>query len=246
MPVLSDGHESEPISPELILVAPPDEARAAREHLEDPAGSEWDEFLARVRARPEPAPELERPAETAAERPERRSRRPLVVAGVAILLVSLAVGIAFARNRAPQPAAQPAATAATSHARPTPIVPAPAKKRTRKPTVVAPKRTHSTGVKPARTAKPKVRTTRPASPKRSAAFVPARIWSWPKHASSPHYLVRFFRNGHKVLAVRTARPRLVLPKRFRFRAGRYRWTVVPISPRGKPGRAVVDSTFVVS
>jgi hypothetical protein len=251
MPALPDGHGPagpprsselpEPLSPELILVAPADEARAAREHLEDAPGSEWDEFLARLRARPEPAPDFENTAEPV-ERPERRSRRPLVVAGVAILVVSLAVGITWARDRTPQPPA----TAATSHTRATPLAPAPRKKQTQKPTLVAPKRTHSTGVKPRRTAKPPVRTTRPPSAKRSAAFVPARIWSWPEDASSPHYLVRFFRNGHKVLAVRTARPRLVLPKRFTFRAGRYRWTVVPISSRGKPGRALVDSTFVVS
>jgi hypothetical protein len=251
MPVPPNGPEPEPLSPELILVAPPDEAQAAREHLEDAPGSEWDEFLARVRARPEPPPDVDSTAEPA-ERPKRRSRRPLVVAGVAILVVSLAVGIAFVRDRAPQRAAQPPATAATATAA-TPSAgttpPAPRKKPARKPTLVSPKRTHSTGVKPARTsktAKPKVRTTRPTSAKRGAGFVPARIWSWPKGANSPHYLVRFFRNGHKVLAVRTARPRLVLPKRFTFRAGRYRWTVVPVSPRGKLGRALVDSTFVVS
>jgi hypothetical protein len=232
MPPPPDGQD--PLSPELILVAPADEAQAAREHLEDAPGSEWDEFLTRVRAQPEPAPDVERTAEKA-EPPKRRSRRPLVVAGLAILLVSLAVGIAWARDRAPKRAAQPPATVATSHAdaRTTPVRPAPRKNRTQKPT-------------PARTAEPKVRATGPAAPKRSAGFVPARIWSWPEGPSSPHYLVRFFRNGHKVLAVRTARPRLVLPKRFRFRPGQYRWTVVPISARGKPGRALVDSTFVVS
>ena len=245
MPPPWEGHESEPLSPELVLVAPPDEAQAAREHLEDPPGSEWDEFLARVRAQSEPAPDVETAAEPV-ERPERRSRRPFVVAGVAILLVSLAVGIAWARDRAPQRAAQPAATVATSHARTTPVGPAPRKKRTRKPTVVAPKRTRSTSVKPARTAKPKVRTTRPPSAKRTAGFVPARVWSWPEAPRSPNYLVRFFRNGHKVLAVRTARSRLVLPKRFTFRAGRYRWTVVAISSHGKLGRALVNSTFVVA
>src|SRR5881397_3095888 len=108
MPPRPDGHEPEPLSPELVLVAPPDEAQAAREHLGDAPGSEWDEFLIRVRARPEPAPAVET-REEPVERPERRSRRPLVVAGLAILLVSLAVGIAWARDRAQQRAAQPAA-----------------------------------------------------------------------------------------------------------------------------------------
>jgi hypothetical protein len=242
MPVPPDGQE--PLSPELVLVAPADEAQAARELLEEAPASEWDEFLTRVRARPESVPDVETTAETA-EPSERRSRRPLVVAGLAILLVTLAVGIAWARDRAPQRVAQPPATVATSHGK-TPVAPAPRKNRTRKPTPVAPKRTHSTSVKPSRTAKPPARTKRPPSAKRGTGFVPARIWSWPEAARSPHYLVRFFRDGHKVLAVRTVRPRLVLPKRFTFRVGRYRWTVVPISPGGKLGRALVNSTFVVA
>jgi len=236
MPVPPAGQE--PLSPELILVAPPDEAQAAREHLEDAPGSEWDEFLARVRERPEPAPDVEGTAEPV-ERPKRRSRRPLVVGGVAILVISLAVGIAWLRDRAQQRTTQPAPPAVTSHASATSAAPAPRKSGT----TVAPKPTHSTGVKPA---KPKVRATRPSSPKRTARFVPARIWSWPADPGSPRYLVRFFRDGHRVLAIRTVRPRLVLPKRFTFRAGRYRWTVIPISSRGKRGRALVNSTFVVS
>jgi hypothetical protein len=230
MPVSPDGQE--PLSPELILVAPPDEAQAARERLEDAPGSEWDEFLARVRAPAEPPADVETVAEPA-ERPERRSRRPLVVAGVAILVVSLVVGIAWIRDRGQQRAAQPAPPATTSHPSTTPVGPAPRKHQpTRKTTRAAPKRTRS--------------TAQPPSAKRTAGFVPSRIWSWPASPSSSRYLVRFFRNGQRVLAVRTARPRLVLPKRFTFRAGRYRWTVVPISSRGKQGRPLVDSTFVVS
>jgi hypothetical protein len=63
---------------------------------------------------------------------------------------------------------------------------------------------------------------------------------------SNRYRVRFFRNGGKVLDTRTTKPRLVLPKDFNFRAGRYRWTVVPFSAEGKPLQPIVDSTFVVS
>ncbi|HWJ32651.1 MAG TPA: hypothetical protein VNR59_09955, partial [Gaiellaceae bacterium] len=81
---------------------------------------------------------------------------------------------------------------------------------------------------------------------RTAPFVPARSWSWPSVQGSSRYRVRFFRNGGKVLDTRTTKPRLVLPKDFTFRAGRYRWTVVPISAQGKALRPIVDSTFVVS
>ena len=62
---------------------------------------------------------------------------------------------------------------------------------------------------------------------------------------SASYRVRFFRNGRLVLDVRTVKARIVLPKSFAFRKGRYRWTVVPLAA-GKPRRPVVDSTFVVA
>ena len=80
----------------------------------------------------------------------------------------------------------------------------------------------------------------------AAGFVPARVWSWTPVKGSRRYRVRFYRNGQRVLNLRTARPRLVLPKRFTFRPGKYQWTVVPISRTGKAGRRIVDSRFVVA
>jgi hypothetical protein len=244
MPASPEGNgAAEPVSPELILVAPPAEAQAAREQLGAGPDSDRDEVLAPVRPPPAEARVIDTTSEPAGR--HGRWRRPVVVAGAAIL-VGLAVGILWQRDRGPQPATQRAATVAgvaTSRSDVSPAVPHPRKKQTRKQARVAPKQTHSTRV---RRSKPAVPATPPVRRKRVSGFVPARTWSWIEAPGTRRYLVRFFRNGHRVLAVRTGRPRLVLPKRFTFRAGRYRWTVVPISPRGKLGRALVDSTFAVS
>jgi hypothetical protein len=93
-----------------------------------------------------------------------------------------------------------------------------------------------------RTVAPKPAATR--KPAKKPKFVPARVFSWPAERAATRYLVRFFRNGKKVLEVRTVRARLVLPKTFVFRLGRYRWTVVPLGVAGKG--LLVDSRFVVS
>jgi hypothetical protein len=249
MPASPEGNgAAEPVSPELILVAPPAEAQAAREQLGAGPDSDRDDVLAPVRPRPPEARVIDTTTEPVGR--HRRWRRPAAVAGAAIL-VGLAVGILWQQDRGPQlatqqPATQRAATVAgvaTSRSDVSPAAPAPQKKQTRKQTSVASKQTHSTGV---RRTKPAVPTPPPVRRKHVSGFVPARTWSWIDAPGTQSYLVRFFRNGHRVLAVRTGRPRLVLPKRFTFRAGRYRWTVVPISARGRPGRALVDSTFAVS
>jgi hypothetical protein len=69
------------------------------------------------------------------------------------------------------------------------------------------------------------------------------VFSWPA-ARGSRYHVRFWRNGTKVLDVRTAKPRLVLPRTFVFKPGRYRWMVVAV--RGGTRRSLVDSAFVVA
>jgi hypothetical protein len=92
------------------------------------------------------------------------------------------------------------------------------------------------------TVAPKPAATR--RPAKTPKFVPARVFSWPAERAAKRYLVRFFRNGKKVLEVRTVRARLVLPKSFVFRPGSYRWTVVPLGVAGKG--PLVDSRFVVS
>jgi len=91
-----------------------------------------------------------------------------------------------------------------------------------------------------RTAKPK-----PSQPKGPAAFVPVRTWSWAPQQGASAYQVTFFLEGRVVFRARPAESRFVMPSGFRFRAGRYRWTVrsLPAAATAKP---IVDSTFVLT
>lgn len=80
-------------------------------------------------------------------------------------------------------------------------------------------------------------------------FVPARAWAWGPTRGARGYLVRFFLDGMLVLTARAREPRFVLPSGFRFRAGRYRWSVVPIlssTSSSRYGRPVIDSGFMLS
>ncbi len=91
--------------------------------------------------------------------------------------------------------------------------------------------------------------TRPSPPARRAptGFVPARTWSWEPQSRARRYVFTLARNGRRVIAARTAKPRFVLPQRFQFAAGRYRWRVVALTT--KPGarrKVVVDSKFRLS
>jgi hypothetical protein len=95
-------------------------------------------------------------------------------------------------------------------------------------------------------AKKRARTRRPPRPALTG-FVPARTWSWEPQSRARRYVFTLQRNGTRVVAARTAKPRYVLPKRFRFAAGRYRWRVVALTT--KPGarrKLVVDSKFRLS
>jgi hypothetical protein len=56
------SRSSEPLSPELVLVAPVDEAQRAREELSDDAS--WDEFLGGLRSRAQPTVDEEVEEET--------------------------------------------------------------------------------------------------------------------------------------------------------------------------------------
>ena len=205
---------TEPVSPELILVAPAEDAQSAREQLPDAPAKDWDEFLVGIRQRTEvheAAPE---------ERRGGWSRRTLL--GVVVACVITAVAASFCIDRL------------TGHRE---AVPAAAQN--------APQTTAS-GTLPAPPAKPPTRATRPPSTQRkpgSSAFAPARAFSWPaRPGTAKRYVVRFFRNGRKVLQIRTVRSRIVVPKRFTFRPGRYHWTVVVAGVQGRP---LVDSRFVV-
>ncbi|HSC74594.1 MAG TPA: hypothetical protein VLB89_10525 [Gaiellaceae bacterium] len=253
---------AEPLSPELILVSPPEEAALAREQLPEvpelprarqaepapPNGASevnWNEFLADVRSRPvEPvAPPRLRPPEPV----RRNGRKRLIVAAAAIVAVAVVVGIAWARDRTQQ---QPAPSSSPK--------PAPQHRQATAPKAVKPAKHASTTPAPAvRTAaKPKSTSTSkststPSSKhqpraRRAAGFVPTRVWSWAAVPGARAYVVRFLRNGHKVLKIRTGGPRLALPSRFTFAPGRYRWTVTTVSRNGKPGRVIVNSAFTVA
>jgi hypothetical protein len=240
-----------PVSPELILVAPPEEARLAREQLAEAAPGDWDEFLANIRAREAameaaaPAEALPRPQlaeaapgdwdeflanirareaaiETAAPAealPPRKHRVRLTV--IAVVVAAAAFGIVRAIRDHDEIA--PAVFRAPAIA-----------ERTQTHQAVAPE--------PAPARNPKA--TKRRNPSKPPTFVPARVFTWPSQPAAKRYLVRFFRNGQKVLEARTARARLVLPKSFVFRPGNYRWTVVPLGVVGKG--PLVDSKFVIS
>ncbi len=252
----------EPLSPELVLVAPPEEAQRAREQLAEQAVAwepaverpreDWDDLLARLRAEPLPPAADEPPARV--EAPKRRRWRRVAV-GVAAVVLAVLIGVAWARRDSPRPrlvgptSASPPTTPTPKPVKPPP---APATPKSVKPPP-APAKPKAPAKKPA-PAKPRVKP-KPAAPvqrhrakkpaRAHTGFVPSRVWSWAPVPGSTGYRVRFFRNGRRVLVVRTATARLVLPKSFAFHKGRYHWTVVPISG-GKPQQPVVDSTFVVA
>jgi len=209
----------------------------------DEEAQDWDTLLARLRAEPlelavAAEPVLEPPA------PTRHWRRRGVVTVAAALAVAVLAAVAWARDWigggkttspsaptavAPRRTTTPASAQSKPKARP--------KKRTQTTAQATPGQKKQTKTTPTKTTKPK---------KAAAAFVPARVWSWPRVAGASRYRVRFFQNGQKVLDLRTTKPRLVLPRTFTFQTGRYRWTVMPISAAGKALPVVVDSTFVVS
>ena len=243
---------AEPLSPELVLVATPEDAQRAREQLVDepPAreaaverpAEEWDQLLARMRAE---APAVEAEELPARREPRKRRRLGWPAAAVAALVVAVLVGVAWARRDS----AQPRLVGPTSAPTPSAAAPVPRKAVKPPPVPVKPK---------ARAQKPSPATRRPkpsaaperTRPKKSAArapgtFVPARAWSWAPVPGTSRYRVRFFRNGREILDLRTTKARLVLPRSFSFHKGRYRWTVVSLRA-GKPLRPIVDSTFVVN
>jgi len=254
--------DEEIVSPELILVSGGDEARRARERLPEFPG-----FRARVEAAPErPAPPSYPEIaydERLAERPRRRRRR--VVLGLALAGAGVAAG-AYAGNAhwragaavdaaaTPPPVAttqrasttQPAATvpSAVAPLDPAPAAPTPAR-TTAPPTAPA----ATTAATPPATTAPAPPTTTAAAPRKQASatrgFVPARTWIWVAGPGTKAYDVTFRLGGRVVLEARATQPRFVLPASFRFRAGRYRWTVrpLPLDPTKAP---LVDSHFTLT
>jgi len=239
---------AEPLSPELILVSPPELAALAREQLPDPPESlrsepevlriepmaadasevNWNDFLADVRSRhvePTAAPRPVPPV-----RARRHGRRRLLVAIAAICAVAALVGLAWARDRAQQkPGSSPAS------------MPVPQQHQASPPKSAA----HAnTTPAPATTTAPKHSKPRPRA-NHAAGFVPTRVWSWAQAPGAGAYVVRFLRDSHKVLKIRTSSPRLVLPSGFSFAPGRYRWTVTAVPRNGKGGHVIVNSSFLV-
>jgi hypothetical protein len=68
---------------------------------------------------------------------------------------------------------------------------------------------------------------------------------WARAERVTTYEVDFYRNGTSVFHALVHRPQVVMPSTFRFRPGRYRWTVVAAAPT-RSTRRLVDSTFILS
>ena len=260
------------MSPELILVSSAADAKLAREQLADrPADRR---APVRQRAGPEAAKAPEARPGVPKPRSGRRLRRTAVIVVSLIVMGSAAVlGLAGSRDvpgthvaplklvEAPRnlspsvPAKKPTkaegAKVGRRPARPKARRVAPTK-HAKPPTVVAGRRAAAKARKsrasarktsrPARQARPARRT-----PRRVAGFVPARTWSWQAQAGARAYVFTLLREGRRVIRARTRNPRFVLPARFRFRPGHFRWRVVALgaTPTGR-SKPVVDSRFVLS
>lgn len=245
----SDGREA--VSPELVLVAPPDEARRAREQLPESPEAEWDHLLSRARARSVHRPS-EPPPPTPAPRRRRWVRKSVLVVALLILVASaVTVGLAATRDNGGEGAAQHNVTPvrhqsstapSTTHVTTAAKKP---KKSAQSPSGPAPQRKARPKAHAAPKKAPAKKPTRQRRPARPAVtgFVPARTWSWEPQSRTRRYVFTLQRNGKRVIAARTTKPRFVLPGRFRFAAGRYRWRVVAVGARRK---VVVDSKFRLS
>lgn len=257
MPTDPRGPGADVVSPELVLVASPEDAKRARERLPDRAPA-----LPRRASPPVAASAATRSNESRAPSPFRRKwvRRTAVPIAAALGLAGAVAG-GFAGSRGSNdssneprraaapvtstvvgvipPATKQATTAAkkpTSTTRATPPV-------ATQPVATQPKQPAKSQRKPARTAT----TKKPARPRTTATgFVPARTWSWQPQAKARRYVFTLTRNGRKVITARTTRPRYILPKRFRFASGRYRWRVVAVRSKRPQRKVLVDSKFVLS
>jgi hypothetical protein len=224
----------EPISPELVSVDPELAATARAALPEEP----WQMFIPAPEPAAEPAP---LPVATEPLVAPRRSLRGtgIALAFVAAAMAGIVVGSTDVFKRAndrPSFAAEPP-TAAPSVAATTGVT-----------TTVAPPTVTATPT-PTPAPAPTTPTRRPApTTTKSTAkgtFVPSRIFAWAPVAGADHYRVRFYRDGDVVLEGRPKQARFVLPPRFRFSPGTYRWTVEPRQGEAY-GAPLVDSRFKVS
>jgi hypothetical protein len=257
-------HDPSVLSPELVLVSSPEDAKDARAQLPEPP---W-------RIAPNARPRLHE--ETTLD-PDGSSSKRLKLRVVSLVALAL-VGLGAARylsdsSRDARPASAgalstPSVARASRHAR-TPSVPiAPRQRqqtRTLAPTspqvrsraarttpgrarrsassaAARPKRVTPTKRKTSAKTQPKTVRRKKTAPPRAATFVPARTWAWAPAKGAAAYDVIFFREGRIVFRARPTQPRVVMPHSFRFQAGKYRWTVraLPLSA-GAP--LIIDSTF---
>jgi hypothetical protein len=256
----------EPISPELVLVSPPDVARRARDELPDRPFS-WNTTPV-VRDRlPAPPAAVAAAPRTPARRP-RRARIALAGAGIAAIAAAVGYLVASHGDKARRVDDPAAVTASGKAAAPTELTTTAQPQQTttgrraasqprqhstnaagrtrRAPKRATPTATHAAKPKEAVRPQPTVKPKRAAKPETAVAqttgFVPARTWTWPKAGGARGYEMEFLLNGHVVLRIRTTQPRLVLPRTFRFRAGTYHWIVQSIPPAANR-RPIVDSKF---
>lgn len=229
-----------PITPELVLVDP-DLAASAREALPE---------------NPWPAPVRIEPAS-----PARRRGVPVAVAfsvlSFAALLAVLGVSVlpardqpTFAADGQPIPPAAPSpSTKASEPAEPsgqkTQTTDARnAKRPAAKPTAGG-RRERPRG---ARSAKNPAAQTTAGGRRKLPRFKPAREFAWVRQAGAVYYQIAFFRNGRPFYRTRARQPRLALPRRIRFIAGEYRWTVraaIRVENGVRLADLIVDSTFRV-
>ncbi len=241
---------SEAISPELILVSPPEVASRARERLPQPSPF---------------APATPRQTIGVEERPRRRSTLPqIVVAVLALLFVAGTAAAVVRQNGANATTAQQIAQtgrvlAASTAAKLLGPTSAPHTRAQggaaahRSPRARGTPRVRSATKKSAAPATAaRVRREPPTAFRKSGRFrasgatrfVPARVFTWPARSNASAYVVRFFRNGRRVLTLHAGRPRVTLPASFRFTRGSYRWQVLPVVA-GHLRAPIVDSTFVL-
>jgi hypothetical protein len=195
------------ISPELVLVSPPEEARAAREALpERPSPPTVRAFRPPPRAEPggQVAPEAEPPA---APSPRRRSRWLLIVPALVLAACGFVVGRQLGERRGSNSAAAEPATAQ----------PVPRQTTT---TAAAPRSGTSTG------------RTSSNAPSRRPQAKPAPIVSWKARPGIRSYRLDLLRGGVVILTILTDQPSTKIPltwpnagRRRRLTPGTYTWTV---------------------